>query len=170
MIFKEMTILFYNTVDLPYSKAICVTNDDNILLLKAIKDCSEENFLKQLSTYNLNNRKNKVINLLETELDLYFSKQIRVFSSKLSPNGSAFQSKIWHSLLKIPYGKTISYSEFAKISYSSNHTRSSASAIAKNPIEILIPCHRIINRNGNYGNYSAGAEAKKFLIELESNK
>lgn len=70
-------------------------------------------------------------------------------------------------IAQIPYGKMISYSEFAKISGFENQTRSIATLIGKNPIPIIVPCHRIIMKNGQYGNYIFGVDIKKELIEFE---
>jgi O-6-methylguanine DNA methyltransferase len=165
-----MNLFFYTIIDLPYSKAICVSKNDSILLFKAlVYQKNEEIYLNKFSAYSLKRYKNEALQLLEKEIDLYFDNKIKIFSSKLSPGGSTFQKIIWNSLLKIPYAETLSYKEFSRNYYSGNHTRACASAIAKNPIEILLPCHRVIKTDGSYGNYSAGYQAKKFLNELETN-
>ncbi len=77
------------------------------------------------------------------------------------------KKKIWQELLKIPMGKTISYSMLSKKIGMPGHTRYIASLLKENPFLIAVPCHRVINKNGTYGNYYLGPIFKKYLIEWE---
>jgi methylated-DNA-[protein]-cysteine S-methyltransferase len=81
--------------------------------------------------------------------------------------GTDFQKKVWNELLKIPYGKTISYLELAKRIGDEKYIRAAASANGKNKLAIFIPCHRVIGSNGSLTGYSGGIENKKRLLELE---
>lgn len=92
----------------------------------------------------------------------------------LKPAGSEFQLLVWGELLKIPYGQTKSYGEIAgEISYKTGRKtspRAVGSAVARNPISIIIPCHRVVSSAGKLMGYAAGIDKKKFLLDLESRK
>jgi methylated-DNA-[protein]-cysteine S-methyltransferase len=82
--------------------------------------------------------------------------------------GTEFQQKVWNALLQIPYGKTISYALLAKNINNPKACRAVGSANGKNPISIIVPCHRVIAADGNLGGYASGLERKKQLLDLES--
>lgn len=104
---------------------------------------------------------------LEKELKEYFMGQRQTFTLPLNPHGTPFQKEVWKTLLTIPYGETISYATEAKLFGNPKAVRAVASANAKNPISILIPCHRVIATDGGLGGYSGGIKKKKFLLDLE---
>ncbi len=104
---------------------------------------------------------------LEQELNEYFSKKRQTFTVPLSPSGTSFQKGVWETLLKIPYATTLSYAQEAKLFGNSKATRAVANANSKNPISIIIPCHRVIASNGTIGGYSGGVWRKEFLLSLE---
>ncbi|MDN5079658.1 methylated-DNA--[protein]-cysteine S-methyltransferase [Aliarcobacter butzleri] len=83
--------------------------------------------------------------------------------------GTPFQIKVWETLLKIPYGKTISYKEEAKMIENEKAFRAVANANGKNNLSIIVPCHRVISNNGEIGGYTGGVEKKEFLLKLEQN-
>lgn len=97
------------------------------------------------------------------------------FNIKLDIRGTEFQKQCWETLLEVPYGKTISYSDEAKMIGNDKAVRAVGSANGKNCIPIIIPCHRIISKDGKLGGYSGGEggnkgiEIKKYLLELEKN-
>jgi len=101
------------------------------------------------------------------ELDEYFAGKRKKFDVKTAFTGTSFQNKVWQELLKIPYGKTISYAALAKAAGNPKACRAAGSANGKNPIAIIIPCHRVIASNGGMGGYAYGLEAKKQLLDLE---
>ena len=105
---------------------------------------------------------------LEQELSEYFCKKRQTFSVPLSPEGTEFQKGVWDTLLKIPYGSTVSYAEEAKMLGSPKAVRAVANANGKNPIAILIPCHRVISSDGSIGGYTGGVWRKEFLLLLEN--
>ncbi|WP_394974263.1 methylated-DNA--[protein]-cysteine S-methyltransferase [uncultured Croceitalea sp.] len=98
----------------------------------------------------------------------YFEGKRKVFNLKLNPQGTAFQKRVWNALLEIPYGKTTSYLELSKTLGDVKAIRSVASANGKNPLWIVIPCHRVIGSNGDLTGYAGGLHRKKWLIEHES--
>lgn len=106
---------------------------------------------------------------LETELKEYFEGKRRDFTLPLAPEGTPFQQHAWEVLGTIPYGETISYAQEAVLFGNPKATRAVANSNGKNPISILIPCHRVIATGGELGGYSGGLWRKEFLLELEKN-
>ncbi|WP_410207515.1 methylated-DNA--[protein]-cysteine S-methyltransferase [Fusobacterium sp.] len=102
-----------------------------------------------------------------TQLEEYFKGQRMSFDLPLNPKGSDFQLKVWQELLKIPYGETRSYSDIALALKSKNYARAVGSANNKNPIPIIIPCHRVIGKNNTLVGYAGGLQIKKYLLDLE---
>ena len=105
-------------------------------------------------------------------LDIYFSGKKPDFMPPLMPKGSSFQKSIWNNLCKIPYGKTTTYGEIAahlEMENKGKHTsaRAVGGAVGRNPISLLIPCHRVIGKNGNLTGYAGGIATKIKLLKLE---
>ena len=102
------------------------------------------------------------------QLDEYFNGNRTEFNLKLNPQGTNFQKRVWKELLNVPYGKTRSYLEQSKKLGDVKAIRAVASANGKNPIWIVIPCHRIIGSNGSLTGYAGGLWRKKWLLEHEN--
>lgn len=98
-------------------------------------------------------------------LDLYFGGGIPDFTPPLSLRGSAFQKAVWELLLTIPYGGTVSYGELARRLGSS--ARAVGSAVGRNPVSLIVPCHRVVGADGGLTGYAGGLERKKWLLEWE---
>ena len=108
-----------------------------------------------------------LLDQLRTELEEYFAAQRRNFDVRLAPRGTPFQEKVWRELRRIPYGETISYDELAgRIGQPTAH-RAVARANGQNRICILIPCHRVIGKDGRLSGYGGGVWRKRLLLELE---
>ncbi|MGN0800111.1 MAG: methylated-DNA--[protein]-cysteine S-methyltransferase [Christensenellales bacterium] len=107
--------------------------------------------------------------LAETERQLaeYFSGERRVFSLPLAPEGTAFQRRVWAALLEIPYGETLSYGEVARRVGNPKAARAVGMANNRNPIAIVIPCHRVVGADGSLTGYAGGLAAKERLLALE---
>ena len=99
-------------------------------------------------------------------LDDYFAGKRPCDVPRLTPQGTAFQQRVWQTLLTIPYGKTVSYGELARM-VGCKSAQAVGQAVGANPIALLIPCHRVIAANGQLGGYAYGTEIKKQLLELE---
>ena len=102
------------------------------------------------------------------QLDEYFEGKRTEFNLKLNPKGTEFQQKVWKALLEVPFGKTRTYLAQSKVLGDVKAIRAVASANGKNPIWIVIPCHRIIGSNGSLTGYAGGIWRKKWLLEHES--
>lgn len=109
-----------------------------------------------------------VIEKTVTQLDEFFAGKREVFNIPLLFVGTDFQKKVWDELLKIPYGKTISYGEMARHIGMPKAVRAVANANGANAISILAPCHRVIGSNGSLTGYGGGLAAKKALLGLEA--
>ncbi|MDC6366379.1 MULTISPECIES: methylated-DNA--[protein]-cysteine S-methyltransferase [Flavobacteriaceae] len=103
-----------------------------------------------------------------TQFHEYFEGTRKQFDLKLNPSGTDFQKKVWKALLEIPYGKTVSYLELSKKLGDPKAIRAVAAANGKNPLWIIVPCHRVIGSNGELTGYAGGLHRKKWLLEHES--
>jgi AraC family transcriptional regulator of adaptative response/methylated-DNA-[protein]-cysteine methyltransferase len=111
--------------------------------------------------------RNEHLEQLREELDLYFAGKLTAFRTPLVFPGSPFQRAVWEQLLRIPYGETRSYEEMAVAVGSPGAQRAVGRANGQNRIAILIPCHRVVNKDGRLGGYGGGLWRKQFLLDLE---
>lgn len=102
------------------------------------------------------------------QLREYFNGDRKLFDLALNPQGTAFQKRVWEELLKIPFGKTISYWQLSKNLGDIKAMRAVAAANGKNPLWIVIPCHRVIGSDGSLTGYAGGLHRKKWLLDHES--
>lgn len=110
---------------------------------------------------------NRHIRALRRQLKEYFKGKRKEFSVPLFYQGSEFQKSVWQFLLKIPFGKTITYMNLAESLGNPKAIRAAASATGSNPLAIIIPCHRVIGSDGNLTGYGGGLERKRWLIDHE---
>jgi methylated-DNA-[protein]-cysteine S-methyltransferase len=101
------------------------------------------------------------------QLDEYFKNQRKEFTVPLVFHGTSFQERVWKELQNIPYGEAISYGELARRCDNPKAARAIGGAVGKNPIGVIIPCHRIISGDGTLGGYTGGTDFKKLLLKLE---
>jgi len=130
-------------------------------LKKACGECSlwDEDGMGEKSSINSKARE---------ELLLYFESKLKRFTVPLDMKGTDFQKKVWKELVNIPYGKTASYGGIAKAIGKPLASRAVGGANHKNPIPIVVPCHRVIGGDGSMVGYGGGLELKKMLLDLES--
>lgn len=102
------------------------------------------------------------------QLQEYFEGKRQDFSLKLNPEGTEFQKRVWDVLLEIPYGKTTSYLEQSRKLGDEKAIRAVASANGKNPLWVIVPCHRVIGSNGSLTGYASGLWRKKWLLDHEN--
>jgi methylated-DNA-[protein]-cysteine S-methyltransferase len=108
-----------------------------------------------------------VLKMAKQELDEYFAGQRATFTMPVQLYGTEFQLKVWGALRHIPFGQTISYHELAVTLGDPNCIRAAASANGKNPLAIVVPCHRVIGSNGELTGYAGGLDKKKGLLRHE---
>ncbi len=129
-------------------------------------DTNLKSLIKEFPT--LIEKEHPILTKTTLQLQEYFQKKRKTFDLPLGLYGTNFQNLVWNALLKISYAKTISYADQAKMINREKAVRAVANANGKNPISIIVPCHRVISKDGSLGGYTGGVEIKKFLLELES--
>jgi methylated-DNA-[protein]-cysteine S-methyltransferase len=109
----------------------------------------------------------EVLEQAECELKDYFLGNRRVFSVAMALEGTSFQQRVWQALCEVPYGETSTYGELAQRIGSPAASRAVGAALGRNPIGILVPCHRIVGRDGHLVGFAGGLPTKQFLLEHE---
>ncbi len=112
----------------------------------------------------------EVIGKCEEQLSEYFVGKRKEFELEMVLKGTEFQQKVWREVAKIPYGKTVSYREIAQNVGNEKAVRAVGTAIGRNPIVIIVPCHRVIGTDGSMTGYAYGVELKRKLLDLENGK
>ena len=173
------TIIYKQNIKTPLGDMIACASEDGVCFLDFVgRKNFDRLFTSMVNMINgeiieiQNNENLKPYNIiirLEKELDEYFSGKRKEFTVPLITTGTEFQNKVWNELLRIPYGKTISYKEEAEKINQKNAFRAVANANGKNKLSIIIPCHRVIASDGKLSGYGGGVDKKKFLISLEKN-
>lgn len=110
----------------------------------------------------------RVIDETARQLDAYFAGELREFHLPLSPHGTAFQNEVWKALREIPYGETRSYAAIARRIGRPTAVRAVGAANGRNPLAIVVPCHRVIGADGSLTGYAGGLERKHALLALEA--
>ena len=148
---------FFMTLDSPVGQITLVSNETHLKSLSFSNDQMEESEIQPEI-------------LLNTSLQLkeYFAGNRSRFDLELDPDGTPFQKKVWQRLVQVSYGKTKSYGDIAIELGSVLNTRAVGTANGKNPIAIIMPCHRIIGHDGKMVGYAGGLERKKWLLLHEA--
>jgi len=102
-----------------------------------------------------------------TQLAEYFAGKRTTFDLPLAPVGSEFQQRVWREIARVPYGRTISYGELARRAGAPGQARAAGAATGRNPLGVVVPCHRILGADGSLTGYAGGLERKRGLLELE---
>ena len=106
----------------------------------------------------------------ERQIGAYFRGALKRFNLPLSPSGTPFQRSVWNALIDIPYGETISYGELAKRIGKPTACRAVGAANGRNPLPIVVPCHRVIGSDGRLTGYNGGIYLKEYLLKLEKSQ
>ena len=136
-------------------------------ILEVCSDNSAIVSLKITTEFKKNTILSEFFSKIKSQLDEYFSGKRKIFDIKINPKGTDFQKKVWKELSKIPYGQVKSYGDIAAKIGNTNAQRAVGSACNKNPIIIIIPCHRVISKNGKISGYAYGTGIKEKLLKLE---
>jgi methylated-DNA-[protein]-cysteine S-methyltransferase len=152
---------FTSYLETPIGKLHIEATEIAILSIKFV----EENIIEIADEIHLNI---PIIQNCVQQLGAYFEGKLKHFEIDLAPQGTDFQKTVWAELQKIPYGKTISYLELARRLGNQKVIRAAGTANGKNPIAIIIPCHRVIGADGTLVGYAGGLWRKKHLLELEN--
>lgn len=141
--------------------------DENLLYLLDFADSEKPERKMNYFPSTILPGRNRTIDMIETELRQYFKGKLKTFNTPLFLSATPFQKQVWDALRKIPYGQTISYTTLAAMVGRPKAYRAVAQANGANRFPIIIPCHRVINANGQLGGYSSGISRKQWLIQHE---
>lgn len=109
-----------------------------------------------------------VFGAAHAQLQAYFKSDLRDFDLPLHPQGTVFQERVWQALLAIPYGEVLSYGQLAlNMGLTAQHSRAVGTAVGRNPLTIIIPCHRVLAGNGSLNGYTGGLSRKAALLQIE---
>jgi methylated-DNA-[protein]-cysteine S-methyltransferase len=155
--------LSYKFFDSPVGKLKLVASDKGLVAI-----LWENDNPRRVRLSDLTEKKDHGI-LAETERQLqeYFAGKRKTFSLRLDMRGTGFQKQVWEALLAIPFGETRSYGQLANQLGNPAATRAVGAANGRNPISIIVPCHRVIGFNGKLTGFAGGLDAKSFLLNLE---
>ncbi len=156
-------MLFYKTIPSPVGNLTLVSDQKKLIGLWIE---NQKYFKKGLEQEVLEEKTTPVLQKTEEWLTKYFQKENpKISEIPLGARGTLFQQQVWKKLCEIPYGKSVSYSSLAKNLKTS--ARAIGNAVSKNPISILIPCHRVVGKDGALTGYAGGIDVKQKLLELE---
>ena len=155
-----MTAIYYHKHACPFGTLHLYASEDslNALLFKP---------WVKLNDGQLSHQSNRIIEQTIMQLDEYFMGQRQTFSITINSQGTDFQQKVWRTLQKIPFGETWNYGQLAIAIGNKNASRAVGAANGKNPISIIVPCHRVIGANGTLTGYAGGLKAKDWLLRHE---
>jgi AraC family transcriptional regulator of adaptative response/methylated-DNA-[protein]-cysteine methyltransferase len=169
---RDAQTILTTIIETPLGPMLAAANDAGLCVLEFV-DCRvlEENFEAMRRRFDaaIVPGNHPVLNQLRGELKEYFGGKRKEFTVPLAARGTVFQEKVWRALQAIPFGSTIAYEELARRIGKPTAQRAVASANGSNRICILIPCHRVIGKDGTLTGYSAGVWRKRLLLELEKN-
>lgn len=133
--------------------------------------CEEEGKIIVINTHYTpeegDEKETEVIRKAYTQLTEYLDGKRKIFDLPLCPKGTDFQKQVWQALCKIPYGQTRTYKQIAEAIGNPKGVRAIGMANNRNPLIIVVPCHRVIGSNGKMVGYAAGVDKKEFLLRLE---
>jgi methylated-DNA-[protein]-cysteine S-methyltransferase len=159
-----MKLLKYKIIKSLVGPLKIVVNDQNLLAILWDNEKPNRVRLDQM----VENGKDALILETERQLNEYFLRQRKIFDLPMKMCGTPFQQEIWKSLNQIPYGKTCAYKDIAYNVHRETAVRAVGAAVGRNPISIIIPCHRVIASNGNLTGFAGGLDRKTILLDLES--
>jgi methylated-DNA-[protein]-cysteine S-methyltransferase len=155
--------LYKSTMDSPVGKLTIVASDDGVRAVLWPNDNPERVQLGDV----MEQPGHAVIEPTMIELTEYFAGDRQVFDVPLDPMGTEFQQSAWHALRSIPYGTTVSYGEQAERMGDKRKARAVGAANGRNPISIIVPCHRVVGAGGELTGFAGGIESKAWLLDHE---
>jgi methylated-DNA-[protein]-cysteine S-methyltransferase len=151
--------LYYSKMESPIGVLTLVGNNEGLHQILF------QNEIKKVHNWK---KKDSFFESIKQQLYQYFTGKVKKLEIELSLQGTEFQQKVWAALLEIPYGETRTYSEIAQFIGSPKGQRAVGLANNRNPIPIIIPCHRVIGKNGSLTGYAGGLNVKEWLLRLET--
>jgi len=162
--------LYMSRIQTPLSPLILAATEMDLVFLQ-FAALSKTGLIRRLKERFPHRRiiegENKLLSRVLKELRGYFEGKLKSFSIPWDPKGTLFQKRIWQALSDIPYGETRTYGEIGARIGAPKASRAVGRACNQNPIAIIIPCHRVVGKDGKLTGYSAGLEKKRWLLEFE---
>ncbi len=158
----------YDVMNSPVGELTIITSPKGLHAILWDNDLENTETEKSISELHKSNDEKTIIKT-KKQLSEYFAGKRKTFDLPLVIDGTDFQIQCWQQLLKIPYGKTVSYGEQAEKVGNKNKARAVGMANGLNPISIVIPCHRVIGGNGHLVGFGGGLDKKEYLLKLEQN-
>lgn len=162
---------YYQTIKTPIGKMTAVVNQTALVSLSftdsndyqtALQKLRKQAPLKQTSHH-------PIINQIAIELEGYFHGYLKTFSTPFEfVIGTPFQQRVWQALSQLNYGQTVTYGDVAHMIEKPKSVRAVSTAIGQNPLSIIIPCHRVVRKDGRLGGFNSGLHRKSILINLEA--
>jgi methylated-DNA-[protein]-cysteine S-methyltransferase len=149
----------------PVGKLILIAEADALVSVLWQKDRPD----RVVIPGDITDEENDILSQTAVQLNEYFNKQRNRFTIPIKFYGTDFQKQVWKLLQAIPYGETRSYGQLAKLLGDTGASRAVGAANGRNPVSIIVPCHRVIGSNGSLTGFAGGMEAKKYLLDLEAN-
>ena len=156
------TTVFITTIDSPVGPLLLAANDDG---LRAIEFHASRHPVPRDADWEQGDH--PLLRRAQAQLAEYFAGKRRTFDLPLAPRGTDFQRETWHALASIPYGSTISYADLARRVRRPTAMRAVGAATGRNPLPIVLPCHRVIGADGSLTGFGGGLPTKQYLLELE---
>ena len=159
--------VYYKEIKSPLGILLTGSTDNSLLFLQ-FKDNADLNKIEKRFECVIQKQENHpFLDKVENQLKEYFQGKRREFDLNCTLIGTEFQKKCWKALSEIPYGETISYSKQSEMIGNPLAVRAVANANRLNPIAIIVPCHRVVGKNGKLTGYAGGIDKKEFLLKLE---
>ena len=158
-----MKDLYFSTSESPVGTLTLAASDEG---LHAIEFPENRHPVKGREAWHAGDH--PVLQEARQQLKAYFEGRLNTFDLPLAPRGTEFQLRVWHALRAIPFGATCSYLDIARAIGKPTATRAVGAANGRNPIPIVVPCHRVIGANGSLTGFGGGVPTKRFLLRLET--
>ena len=156
-----MNILYYDYMETPIGSLMLAGDGENLVELGFPSGKAARRHVRDWQEHPTSFAE------VKEQLSAYFDGRLQEFSVPLAPTGTEFQLRVWQALRKIPYGETISYGELAKSIGKPTASRAVGAANGRNPIPVIIPCHRVIGASGKLVGFGGGLATKQRLLALE---
>ncbi len=156
----------YDEMNSPVGNLTIITSSQGLHAILWDTDRKSQTFEKTMKSLNQSKHEKTMVKT-QKQLTEYFQGKRKIFDLPLVLRGTDFQIKTWQQLLKIPYATTISYAEQAEKIGDRNKARAVGMANGRNPISIVVPCHRVVGSNGHLVGFGGGLEKKAYLLQLE---
>ena len=148
--------LYYDNYDTPLGKMEITADNQAVLSIHFVKKTQKM-------------KRNAITNIAKTQMLQYFAGDLKEFDMPMASQGTDFQQQVWHALTSVGYGNTCCYSDIASKIKNPKAVRAVGAANGKNPMTIVVPCHRIIGRDGSLTGYAGGMDKKAWLLNHEAN-